>query len=103
MSVAVQHCLDGFFLFFGKCPIATEQYVFFQTILPVESRKPGTVGAAHKVVDGDMKIIGNPGKSGDIRFDVVVFIFIDGLLPLIINWNRGLRKHLKLVIDNNLK
>lgn len=80
MSVAVQHCLDGLFLFFGKCPIATEQHVFFQTLLPFGSRKSGTVGAAHKVVDGDMKIVGDPGKSGDIRFDIVVFIFIDGLL-----------------------
>lgn len=38
------------------------------------------IGVTHNVVNGGLEMVGDADQCADIRFDVVVFIFVDGLL-----------------------
>lgn len=74
--------MDGFFLFWGKGAVTAEQGFFFKADsgVTIFCRRELAVCPPYEKVDGYMEVIRDTGKRLDVRLNVVVFVFIDGLL-----------------------
>ena len=82
LEIAVQDFLDGFFLFRGKGTVTVEQGFFFKADsgVTIFCRRELAVCPSYEKVDGYMEVIRDTGKCRNIRLNVVIFVFVNGLL-----------------------
>lgn len=82
LEIAVQDFLDGFFLFRGKGTVTAEQGFFLKADsgVTIFCRRELAVCPPYEKVDGYMEVIRDTGKCRNIRLNVVIFVFVNGLL-----------------------
>lgn len=74
--------MDAVFLFQGKLPVLVDE-LYFVGIEPVDGDPLGfRLGfrVADEIVHGGVEKVGNQHQRRDVRFNFVIFVFVDGLL-----------------------
>lgn len=80
--VAFHYGADSLALLGCELAIVIDQrYLCLVQLVRVDRLEPSAnIGVTHNVVNGGLEMVGDADQCADIRFDVVVFIFVDGLL-----------------------